>query len=94
MEGPAPQLDVVGLPLNPTVRHKLQCAGFRTTAELAAVAGPVELATGRFASSRATGRSRPPAGTAACWQVLPTQKHTSLCGLCNRPPGCRGPADS
>lgn len=41
-----PRLDIVGLPLSPSVRHKLQCAGFRTTAEVAGVAGPVELATG------------------------------------------------
>ncbi|KAL4428659.1 hypothetical protein ABPG77_009765 [Micractinium sp. CCAP 211/92] len=40
-----PRLDIAGLPLSPSVRHKLQCAGFRTTAELAGVAGPVELAT-------------------------------------------------
>lgn len=44
----------MALPLPPGVRHRLQCAGFRTTADLAAVAGPVELATGE---SRASGGS-------------------------------------
>ena len=86
MEGPAPRLDVVGLPLNPTVRHKLQCAGFRTTAELAAVAGPVELATGMFAASCATGHhSRLPAGAASacCCRSCPLRNtNTHLSAAC------------
>ena len=48
-------MDVVALPLAPGVRHRLQCAGFRTTADLAAVAGPVELATGGYGAARLAG---------------------------------------
>lgn len=40
-----PRIDIVALPLSPTLRHKLQCAGLRTTADLAGLAGPLELAT-------------------------------------------------
>lgn len=70
MEALAARLDVVGLALNPTVRHKLQCAGFRTTADLAAVAGPVELATGALSAAGvcppATATATSAAPAAAC----------------------------
>jgi len=56
-------LPIEGLPLNSSLRHKLQCAGFRTTAELAAVAGPVELAAGGPEHRRR--RRRPPASPLA-----------------------------
>lgn len=39
------RLDVGALPLNPSLRTKLQAAGFRTTAEFVGI-GPVDLATG------------------------------------------------
>jgi hypothetical protein len=39
------RLEVAALPLPPTLRHKLQCAGFRTTGDLQAVQ-PVDLANG------------------------------------------------
>jgi hypothetical protein len=73
MEVLGPRLDVVGLPLNPTVRHKLQCAGFRTTADLAGVAGPVELATGALHRGRCN-----PAATAAAAYAAPKAIKTTL----------------
>ena len=63
-----PRLDIVGLPLSPSVRHKLQCAGFRTTAELAGVAGPVELATGVETSFR---QMKMAIGEGSCLWALP-----------------------
>lgn len=39
------RLDVAALPLPPTVRHKLQCAGFRTTKDLEGIQ-PLDLANG------------------------------------------------
>ena len=38
-------LDVIALALPPTIRHKLQCAGFRTTIDLINI-GPIDLAAG------------------------------------------------
>ncbi|KAK9813256.1 hypothetical protein WJX72_011511 [[Myrmecia] bisecta] len=38
-----PRLEVLGLALAPGLRHKLQCAGFRTSADLEGI-GPVDLA--------------------------------------------------
>lgn len=55
--GPAHRLEVGALPLPPSVRLKLQCAGFRTTADLEGAAGPVELAAGAWL---------PPPPLAAC----------------------------
>ena len=43
------RLDVAALPLPPTVRHKLQCAGFRTTADLEGIQ-PLDLANGKMRS--------------------------------------------
>lgn len=71
-----PRLEVVGLPLNPSVRHKLQSAGFRTTADIAAVAGPVELATGTLCAGALCG-SRPPGGDTRCQRSAPCRAHTS-----------------
>ena len=52
------RMDVGALPLNPSLRTKLQAAGFRTTAELEGI-GPVDLAAG--------GRSRSgPAAAERC----------------------------
>lgn len=72
-------LPIEGLPLNPSVRHKLQCAGFRTTAELEAVAGPVDLAAGGPVQP-------PPPPPPAC---LPArrclQQARSLCHPCPPP---------
>jgi len=45
--GPAYRLEVVALPLPPGIRHKLQCAGFRTTGDLEGVQ-PLDLANGTF----------------------------------------------
>ena len=45
----APRLDVVVLPLPPTVRHKLQCAGFKTTGDLEGVQ-PLDLAQGNLST--------------------------------------------
>jgi hypothetical protein len=42
------RLDVAALPLPPTVRHKLQLAGFRTTADLEGIQ-PLDLANGEIA---------------------------------------------
>jgi hypothetical protein len=39
------RLDVAALPLPPTVRYKLQCAGFRTTKDLEGIQ-PLDLANG------------------------------------------------
>lgn len=41
------RLDVIALPLPPTIRHKLQVAGFRTTGDLQGVQ-PLDLARGGF----------------------------------------------
>ena len=41
----APRQEVASLPLNPSVRNKLLCAGFRTTGDLEGI-GPVDLAAG------------------------------------------------
>ena len=45
----APRLEVAALPLPPTVRHKLQSAGFRSTGDLEGIQ-PLDLATGTIIS--------------------------------------------
>jgi hypothetical protein len=44
------RLDVAALPLPPTLRHKLQCAGFRTTADFEGYQ-PTDLALGKEKTS-------------------------------------------
>ena len=41
------RLEVAALPLPPTLRQKLQCAGFRTTGDLEGIQ-PLDLANGKF----------------------------------------------
>ena len=61
----APRQEVASLPLNPSIRNKLLCAGFRTTGDLEGI-GPVDLAAGGFLPHR--GRQ---AGSAARYHDKP-----------------------